>query len=395
MKPKPFLLTLAILVLFACSGPLNVVINTGGQGPTAVPAITEVNSPAVAATNQPAATAPAQSAATETAVAPPSTDTPLPSNPQPTAASGTTTSVDAGASNYIDDRSTPSQLIVSYFNAINRREYSRAYGYYRDPAGTLGSFSAFSAGYGSTASVALVFGEISGDQAMSQLHYTVPVVLKVTSTGGTRTNFAACYLLRASVADVFGAPPFVPMGIDRGSASPSNVNADDASVLANACSGYPAGSYSVPVAGNPISVDSTNFLDDRSGPLETVNSLLNALNRRQYVRAYSYFSNAASYPGDYSSYAGGFGNTDQIAPTFGTVQSQGAAGSLYYKVPLGMTVATTTHSTQYFVGCFTLRLAQPGVQVTPPFQPMGITAGKFKLVNSASQLSIQLPAACN
>src|SRR5581483_8982233 len=31
---------------------------------------------------------------------------------------------------YIDDRSTATQLVRSYFNAINRREYARAYSYW-------------------------------------------------------------------------------------------------------------------------------------------------------------------------------------------------------------------------------------------------------------------------
>jgi hypothetical protein len=32
---------------------------------------------------------------------------------------------------YLDDRSTPEAVISSYYNAINRAEYARAYSYFR------------------------------------------------------------------------------------------------------------------------------------------------------------------------------------------------------------------------------------------------------------------------
>ena len=48
--------------------------------------------------------------------------------------------------------------------------------------------------------------------------------------------------------------------------------------------------------------------------------------------------NPATYPGPLIPYAAGYANTDVITVTFGTVQSEGAAGSLYYKVPLAMNV---------------------------------------------------------
>jgi hypothetical protein len=81
--------------------------------------------------------------------------------------------------------------------------------------------------------------------------------------------------------------------------------------------------------------------------------------------------------------------------TFGTVQSEGAAGSLYYKLPLATKVITTTNTTQTFVGCYTLRLAQPAVQGTPPFQPMGMVTGKFNQVANGTDVNPLLPSACN
>ncbi len=263
------------------------------------------------------------------------------------------------------------------------------------PLIALGSFTAYANGYQDTASVALVFGKIGGDAGMSQVYYTIPVILKVTKRNGTHTNYAACYVVHETSPDVYGAPPFSPMGVDRGSAKVADMNASDASVLASACSGYPSGPMTAPAVGASLDISKNNFLDNRSGPIETISSFLNALNLKQYVRAYSYFQDPATYPGAYGPYAAGYANTGSITVTFGTVQNEGAAGSLYYKVPLTMHVLTTSSTTQDFVGCYTLRLGQPAVQATPPFQPMGIIAGKFQQVNTHADAITQLPTACN
>ncbi|HVY51583.1 MAG TPA: hypothetical protein VHA07_08475, partial [Devosia sp.] len=36
---------------------------------------------------------------------------------------------------YLDDRSTPEAVIASFYNAINRQEYARAWSYYEDGEG--------------------------------------------------------------------------------------------------------------------------------------------------------------------------------------------------------------------------------------------------------------------
>ena len=332
-----------------------------------------------------------------TTTSPAATATTLPSNTPIPVASNTVPPISTPATtNYIDDRSTPSQVIVSFYNAINRQEYSRAYGYYSDPTTTLGSFTTFANGYQATVSVNLVFGQITGDAGMSQVHYIIPVILKATTKNNGHSNYAACYVVHEANPDVYGSPPIFPMSIDSGSATPANLNSSDASVLATACSGqFTGGLTSFSASANSLSIDKSNFVDNRSGPIETVSSLLNSLNLKQYVRAYSYYQNAATYPGPYDPYAAGYSNTDTITVTFGTVISEGAAGSLYYKVPLAEKVLTTSSTTQTFVGCYTLRLGQPANQTTPPFQPMGITAGKFNHVANGTNVTTLLPTACN
>jgi hypothetical protein len=135
-------------------------------------------------------------------------------------------------------------------------------------------------------------------------------------------------------------------------------------------------------------------VDNRSGAVETVSSLLNAINLHQYVRAYSYFQNPASFPGAYDPFAAGYADTQSLTATFGVVQSEGAAGSLYYKLPLAEVVQTVSSGTKTYVGCYTLRLGQPAVQATPPFQPMGIIDGTFTLVANGTDVTPLLVSAC-
>ena len=65
----------------------------------------------------------------------------------------------ADASPYLDDRSTPEQLVRSLYNAINRQEYARAYTYF-DPA-PAADFDTYVAGFENTVRVDLALGEAS------------------------------------------------------------------------------------------------------------------------------------------------------------------------------------------------------------------------------------------
>ncbi len=148
-----------ILVLFACTltnstTPLAPPTNTASilavaTSTSTLPAATAALVPSIT----PAPMASATAAASDT--------------PAPTASDTMAPVPFPASSNYIDDRSTPSQVIVSLYNAINRQEYLRAYNYWINPATLLGNFNSYANGFQDTASVDLVFGQITGDPGMS------------------------------------------------------------------------------------------------------------------------------------------------------------------------------------------------------------------------------------
>lgn len=113
---------------------------------------------------------------------------------------------------YLDDRSTPETLISSYYNAINRHEYARAFSYYGEGAAPT-NYDRWQRGYEDTLFVEVRFGEVTKEGAAGSVHYNVPVKLDVESTEGQHRYFLGCYEVRLANPTIQGVP-FVPMHIE-------------------------------------------------------------------------------------------------------------------------------------------------------------------------------------
>jgi hypothetical protein len=305
---------------------------------------------------------------------------------------------DYSSNAYLDDRSTPAGLILSFANAINRHEYLRAYSYWVSPNSYLGTLDTFTNSLTNTASESVTFGQIIGEGAAGSVYYTAPAAVLDTLNGGGITKSAVCFILRFPQPGNYGAPPITPMNIDKYTKTTVNATTSDADTIASACSSddYPAG-----VPGDAAKVESlsdlssNNYIDNRSGAIEVISSYINALNRHEYVRAYSYWQNPATTVGNYDNYAAGFNDTGSVTATFGTVSSDAGAGQFHYQIPVAMKVLTTSNTQQTFVGCYTLHLSNPGIQGALPFEPLGITVGKNKLVANNTDVNPLLATACN
>src|SRR3569832_1498827 len=77
---------------------------------------------------------------------------------------------------YLDDRSTPETVSASFYDAISKQEYSRAWSYYADGQG-VPKFDDFVKGYSNTASVKVAFGPDNGEGAAGSTFWTLPVSL--------------------------------------------------------------------------------------------------------------------------------------------------------------------------------------------------------------------------
>jgi len=141
------------------------------------------------------------------------------------------------------------------------------------------------------------------------------------------------------------------------------------------------------------------YLDDRSDPVQVLKSYYNALNLKQYVRAYYYWmqtgTNATSGPPAYPQFEAGYADTAAVQLTTGKVSSDGAAGSIYYQVPVTLRATLTNHSKHTFVGCYIIRQVNPSVFGAPPFIPMGIYSAQIQEVSNSANTQVLMNSSCH
>ncbi|HEX2912549.1 MAG TPA: hypothetical protein VH186_17195 [Chloroflexia bacterium] len=105
----------------------------------------------------------------------------------------------------LDDRSDPARVLASYYNAVNRQEYDRAYSYWELPGNSATSlppdYASFVQGYANTASVIVLTGEVRGQGAAGRAYFSVPTVLLATMKDGSLQRYYGCYLLTQQHAD--------------------------------------------------------------------------------------------------------------------------------------------------------------------------------------------------
>ena len=322
---------------------------------------------------------------------PEATEIPPTQTPSPTATSMPVEMPDYSATSYVDDLSTPASLIYSFVNAINRKEYLRAYSYWPNAVAILGTLDAFTASYSNMTSEAITMGPITSEGAAGSEYFTVPAALTDTLSGGETNKYAVCFVLRFPQPGNYGEPPIQPLHFDSYTKLAVDPTISDAVVLAAACdtAGLPALD---PAIVDISDVSSTNYIDNRSGPIEVVSSLINAANRKEFVRAYSYWQDPTT---SFTDFAGGYSDLLMITISFGTITSDAGAGQIYYKVPLVEYVSHTNNTQHIFVGCYTLHLANPGMQGALPFEPLGITERTFTEYPVGTDIAPLLATACN
>jgi len=295
--------------------------------------------------------------------------TPIP----PTLAPGDLTDYSSAA--YLDDRSTPAALVLSYVNAINSHHFVRAYSYWDAPETVIGSLDAFTAATELIASETVTLGAVSSDGAAGSMYYTVPAAVTDTLSGGGTNKYSACFVTRLTQPGNYGAPPITPMQITSNTIiTPVDASTSDDSIITSACAGLAGSPAGDPALENLSDISADNYIDNRSGAIEVVKSLVNSINRHEFVRAYSYYEAPSIFPGSFSFYESGMASTDVITSVvFGDVISDAGAGQFYYQVPVAEYITETDASEHLYIGCYNLHLANPSFQATLPFRPMAIT----------------------
>lgn len=294
---------------------------------------------------------------------------------------------------YVDNRSDAVNLVIAYFNAINRQEYARAYSYW-EAGSQVGAFAQFQAGFATTQAVVVTTGAVGASAGAGQRYFIVPVTLQSATTSGALT-FVGCYVLHLALPELQTAPPFHPLSIASAKIVLVTPGSLADTLRAQACTAAGLGGTTpvsiVPTPGAPES-GAQFYVDNRSGALEVLQSLFNAVNRHEYARAYSYWESSASRPA-FASFQQGYANTQSVQWTYGNVSSDGGAGQFYYSVPVTLK-AQTTGGPQTFVGCYVLHLANPGIQAAPPYQPLSVRSATVAQVANTADTNALMAQAC-
>ena len=87
----------------------------------------------------------------------------------------------------------------------------------------------------------------------------------------------------------------------------------------------------------------------------------------------------------------GYRTTERVDLKTGAVSREGAAGSIFYSVPVAIRATATDGSERVFSGCYTMRQLNAQVQ-EPPFRPIVIE--QARLEPSSSELAQAVPGSC-
>lgn len=133
------------------------------------------------------------------------------------------------------------------------------------------------------------------------------------------------------------------------------------------------------------------YLDDRSSADAVVRSLYNAISRHEFARAWGYFGDTKPAK-DFDSFVKGYEGTDKVEVETGAVSDEGAAGSIFYNVPVAIRATDKNGGEKVFAGCYTLRQVNAQIQAAPPFDPIHIEKGALKPVTADFEEA--LPPSC-
>jgi len=97
----------------------------------------------------------------------------------------------------------------------------------------------------------------------------------------------------------------------------------------------------------------TGISTDRNDPLATLASYYDAINARDYRRAFGFWE---SPPSSYEQFARGFGDTDRVRVLVQpSPRVEGAAGSVYADISTIVVATTRSGNERVFAGCYVMR----------------------------------------
>ena len=124
-----------------------------------------------------------------------------------------------------------------------------------------------------------------------------------------------------------------------------------------------------------------DFIDNRSIPGSLIRSYYNAVERQEYLRAWSYFAEGDDRPG-WPAFEEGYAKTQSVLLKIGTVEQEGSAGTVWARVPIVIEAKETGRIKRVYSGCYLTEFVEPTNQATPPYRPLQIARGLLSPVET-------------
>ncbi len=218
--------------------------------------------------------------------------------------------------------------------AINQRDYSRAYHYWAGQGAASGqSLAEFSRGFADTVQVTVLLGQVS-------------------SQGTTQPDGAS---VAATIFSVVNQPDHSQL-VEQYQGSYTLRPASTASTA-----GWEIAGANVAPASGPLPPAEV------ADPTTVLRSYFDAINRREFARAYSYWNQLGqASQQSYAQFEHGFATTQQVKAELGTPQQNAGAGNVYADVPVKIVATQSDGSTRSYAGTYTAHRAN-----VPPFEKFG------------------------
>ena len=220
------------------------------------------------------------------------------------------------------------QTVLNYYGDINQKKYEEAYTTWEGNGSASGqSFKQFKRGYADTVAVSVLVGE-SNKQGASPIQVPVRLISVVNEPAANKQGvrqYAGTYTVRHTAE-----------GWRIASANISRVS---------------------------------GVLPPRelSTPSRLLSSYYQEINRRQFARAYTYWEDLGKASNQsFAHFEQGYADTEHVVVSLGRPQVEGAAGSLYARVPVDIVATLKNQTKQSFRGTYVLRRSD-----IPPFDKLG------------------------
>lgn len=150
--------------------------------------------------------------------------------------------------------------------------------------------------------------------------------------------------------------------------------------------------------GFPTRSGETPFYENRTDPANALLSFYNAVNRKEYERAYNYFQGAPNpHPGlapPYAQFAQGYANTAAVIIAIGKIETGAGAGNIYASMPVVITATQNDGTRQIFSGCYVMHRVNEGISEDPNDELWSISSAKISMAPANRTVDSMLSQTC-